>query len=111
MGVTKTEAFTVEQNELARLAKALGHPARIAILQQLLRLDCCVGVDFTREIELSQPTISKHLRELKEVGLIQGTVEGTSISYCIDPARWLEVQNMIGELFAQFKIGGNSDCC
>ncbi|MEM7574047.1 MAG: metalloregulator ArsR/SmtB family transcription factor [Bacteroidota bacterium] len=110
MGVTKTEAFSIEQNELARLAKALGHPARIAILQQLLRLNCCVGVDFTREIELSQPTISKHLRELKEVGLIQGTVEGTSISYCIDSTRWREVQKILGALFAQLE-GGEANCC
>ncbi len=111
MGLTKTEAFTAEQNELARLAKALGHPARIAIIQQLLRLNCCVGVDFTREIELAQPTISKHLRELKEVGLIQGTIEGTSISYCINPLRWREVQALIGGLFAQYTDKEGEQCC
>lgn len=110
MGLTKTEVYTTEQNELAQLAKALGHPARIAILQQLLRLNCCVGVDFSREIELAQPTISRHLKELKAVGLIQGTIEGTSISYCINPTRWREVQTMICGLFAQFKHEGEN-CC
>lgn len=83
MGVTKTEHFTQEQNELAILAKALGHPARIAILEYLLKVDTCICGDIVNELPLAQPTVSQHLKELKNAGLIQGNFEGTSICYCI----------------------------
>lgn len=107
MGVTKTDAYTSEQNQLADLFKVLGHPARVAILQKLLTTDCCICRDFTEEIDLSQPTISRHLKELKAAGLIAGTVEGTSVSYCINAPRWREVQAMLNGIFDAFK----TDCC
>jgi DNA-binding transcriptional ArsR family regulator len=109
MGLTKTENYTPQQNQLADLCKVLGHPARIAILQQLLTVDCCICRDFTDELPLAQPTISRHLKELKSVGLISGTIEGTSVSYCIDAARWREVQGLINGLFDNLRGGGA--CC
>ncbi|MBF6607210.1 MAG: helix-turn-helix transcriptional regulator [Flavobacterium sp.] len=84
MGATKTDHFTDPQNELAVLAKALGHPARIAIIEYLLKVDSCICGDIVNELPLAQPTVSQHLRELKVAGLIKGTVEGTSICYCIN---------------------------
>ena len=99
MGLTKTENFTTRQNELARIAKALGHPARIAIVQHLLKIKSCICGDLVDEIPLAQPTISRHLKELKAVGIIRGTIEGTSVNYCIDPGRWKAVQAVFNELF------------
>lgn len=83
MGITKTEQFTEHQNQIAIVAKALGHPARIAILQHLIQVDSCFCGDIVNELPLAQPTISQHLKELKNAGLIKGTFEGTSICYCI----------------------------
>ena len=84
MGVTKTEHFTDKQNEIATLAKALGHPARVAIIDYLLKMDACICGDIVNELPLAQPTVSQHLKELKNAGLIKGSVEGNAICYCID---------------------------
>lgn len=84
MGITKTENFTTTQNELAILAKAMGHPARIAIIQYLLKTESCICGDIVNELPLAQPTVSQHLKELKNAGLIKGNIEGTSICYCIN---------------------------
>jgi len=99
MGLTKTEQFTEEQNDLAAMAKALAHPARVAILQHLLSIGACITKDIVEELPLAQPTISQHLKELKKAGLIKGTIEGTSICYCIDEAEWNKVQSHINEFF------------
>jgi ArsR family transcriptional regulator len=84
MGTTKTESFTARQNAVATLIKALAHPARIAIVEYLVKVDTCICGDIVDELPLAQPTISQHLKELKTAGLIKGNVEGTSICYCID---------------------------
>lgn len=84
MGATKTDHFTERQNQIAALAKALGHPARIAIIEFLLKADSCICGDIVNELPLAQPTVSQHLKELKNVGLIKGTIEGNAICYCID---------------------------
>jgi DNA-binding transcriptional ArsR family regulator len=110
MGVTKAEYFSGEQNELAGLAKALGHPARIAILQKLLELNTCICGDLVEEIPLSQPTISQHLKELKTVGIIKGTIEGTRVNYCIDSSKWKEVQGLFNQLFDTYVADQNCDC-
>ena len=89
MGLTKTEYFTDKQNAIATMAKALGHPARIAILEYLLKVDTCICGDIVNELPLAQPTISQHLKELKQVGLIQGSIEGKSICYCVNPDKFL----------------------
>lgn len=107
MGVSKTDLFTQEQNELAQIAKAFAHPARIAILEHLLKSNQCINSDLVEELGLAQATISQHLKELKSVGLIQGTVEGTSMCYCIDPIIWNKVKTNLQGLFDQF----NPNCC
>jgi len=87
MGVTKTDKFTSEQNELALLFKALGHPARIAIIEFLVKQESCICGDIVNELTLAQPTVSQHLKELKNAGLIKGTIEGTSICYYLDESK------------------------
>lgn len=109
MGLTRTELFTDQQNELAQVARVLAHPARIAILQHLARINACINSDLVQELGLAQATISQHLRELKQVGLIQGTIEGVSVSYCINPQRWNEVKSLLGQLFDEYKA--DNTCC
>ena len=84
MGATKTEHFTEKQNEIAILAKALGHPARVAIMEYLMNVDVCICGDIVNELPLAQPTVSQHLKELKNAGLIKGNIEGNAICYCIE---------------------------
>ena len=84
MGATKTEHFTKKQNEIALLTKALGHPARIAIMEYLMRVNTCICGDIVNELPLAQPTVSQHLKELKNVGLIKGSIEGNAICYCVN---------------------------
>lgn len=110
MGITKSEIFTTEQNELAAVAKVLGHPARIAILQHLIKTNACVCGDLVQEIGLAQPTISQHLKELKQLGIIQGSIAGTSICYCIDAAVFTRVRNLISSFFTSFEQG-HEGCC
>ena len=110
MGVTKTDLFTAQQNQLATWAKVLGHPARIAILQHLLKQNTCICGSLVEVLGLAQATISQHLRELKDAGLITGTVEGTSVCYCIEPKTWAKAQAAFTTLFNTYEpIGG--DCC
>jgi DNA-binding transcriptional ArsR family regulator len=109
MGITKSEIFTQHQNKLATMLKAIAHPARIAILQHLIRANACICGDLVEELGLAQATISQHLRELKAVGLIQGTVEGTSVCYCIDPKTWKTFKKELDALFGSYK--GSNGCC
>ncbi|WP_425639342.1 ArsR/SmtB family transcription factor [Algoriphagus yeomjeoni] len=112
MGITKSDLFTVQQNELAQLAKAMGHPARIAILQHLLAAKSCINGTLVLELGLAQATISQHLRELKEIGLIKGTVEGVSVSYCINSSKWESVKGLFNGLFDQHaEACETKDCC
>jgi DNA-binding transcriptional ArsR family regulator len=109
MGLTKSEIFTDKQNRLANMMKALGHPARIAIIQHLVKINTCICGDLVEELGLAQPTISQHLRELKNVGLIQGTIEGTSVCYCIDPKVWKQFKTSFEIFFAGYNP--NEKCC
>lgn len=111
MGITKTTLFTAEQNKMAKLAKALGHPARIAILQQMLNADTCINSQLVQELGLAQATISQHLRELKEIGIIKGTIEGSSMSYCINPENWTKIKETFNQLFNQHSVCGGNKCC
>lgn len=108
MGLTKSEEFTKTQNDLAALAKALGHPARIAILQFLMQTKACVCGDIVDELPLSQSTVSQHLAELKKVGLIKGDIEGPSVCYCIDEKVWKKASKAINDLFESYH---ETDCC
>jgi len=108
MGLTKTEGYTQAQIELATVAKVLGHPARVAIVQHLLEINACIGNDLMDVLPLSQPTISRHLSELKKVGIIQGTIEGSSMNYCINAHRWSEIRQMLGGLLG---MEHGEQCC
>ena len=109
MGLTKTEMFTDAQNEIATLAKAFAHPARVAILHHLFKTNSCICGDLVEEIGLAQATISQHLKELKTMGLIKGSIEGTSVCYCIDQDKWLEMKESLSAFFNQ-EIK-NNNCC
>jgi len=109
MGLTKTEIFTEAQNKLAVQLKAIAHPARIAILQELINANACICGDLVEELGLAQATISQHLKELKNAGLIQGTIEGVSVCYCIEPIAWKNLQNELNILFSSYKDMNN--CC
>lgn len=109
MGLTRSELFTEQQNELAKVARVLAHPARIAIVQHLARINACINSDLVQELGLAQATISQHLRELKDIQLIQGTIEGTSMSYCINPQRWEEVKQHLNQLFDAYP--SKEPCC
>src|SRR5215216_7506902 len=108
MGATKTDLFTKKQNEIAAMAKAIAHPARIAILQELLKANSCICGDLVEELGLAQATISQHLKELKSAGLIQGTIEGTSVCYCIDPKIWKQYRKELEAFFISYP---GDKCC
>ena len=110
MGLVKTELFRTQDNEIALIAKALGHPARVAILQHLFKIDSCVCGDLVNEIGLAQPTISQHLKELKQLGLIKGNVEGTSVYYCIDKDNWTQMKALMSDFLNQDRPEKDS-CC
>ncbi|WP_026954594.1 ArsR/SmtB family transcription factor [Algoriphagus vanfongensis] len=110
MGLTKTEIFSDQQNEIAQFAKAFAHPARVAILQHLFKINSCVCGDLVLEIGLAQPTISQHLKELKSLGLIKGNITGTSVCYCIDQGNWEKMRQALGVFFDQ-KIDDQGNCC
>ncbi|GHC59536.1 ArsR/SmtB family transcription factor [Ulvibacter litoralis] len=109
MGLAKTEMFTDEQNKIALFAKVFGHPARVAILQHLFKINACVCGDLVNEIGLAQPTISQHLKELKNLGLIKGTIEGTSVCYCIHPENWTAMKEVMFQFLNQDI--SKTDCC
>ena len=108
MGLTKTEEFTKAQNDLAVLTKAMGHPARVAILQFLIKTKSCMCGDIVEELPLSQSTVSQHLSELKKAGLIKGNIDGPNVCYCIDEKNWRRAQKVIGELFESHL---EANCC
>lgn len=107
MGTTKTEHFTEEHVDQANLFKAIGHPARLAILQYLAKQSKCICGDIVEEVGLAQPTISLHLKELKQAGLIQGTISGKAICYCINPQTVAQLQ----EVLQQFLPSASNDSC
>ncbi len=108
MGLTKTEIFTEEQNRLATMLKALAHPARIAILQQIIKANACICGQLVDELGLAQATISQHLKELKNAGIIQGTIEGVTVCYCIEPNAWKLLQKDLSLFFNSFEA---QTCC
>jgi DNA-binding transcriptional ArsR family regulator len=109
MGATKSYEFTATENQLARYAKAFAHPARVAILKLLAKKQSCVCGDIVDELPLSQSTVSQHLKELKEAGLIKGEIDGVKVCYCIDEREWKKAQAWLNQLFDTYK--GNKQCC
>ncbi|HTC01496.1 MAG TPA: metalloregulator ArsR/SmtB family transcription factor [Ferruginibacter sp.] len=110
MGASKTDHFTDKQNAIATLAKALGHPARIAILDYLLKVDTCICGDIVNELPLAQPTVSQHLKELKNAGIIKGNIEGNAICYCIDEKVLSKLQSYFTRIETKIEKKNNR-CC
>ena len=110
MGATKTDHFTDKQNAIATLAKALGHPARVAIIDYLLKVDTCICGDIVNKLPLAQPTVSQHLKELKNAGFIKGEIEGNSVCYCIDEKMFQKLQAYFDNVSLKLK-NKKADCC
>jgi predicted transcriptional regulator len=109
--ITQIQAFTQTDVRAAELAKALGHPARIAILRTLAERRSCVCGEIVQVLPLAQSTVSQHLAALKEAGLIQGTIESPRSCYCLDPAGMREVQVLFFGLFAQLLVPEDTSAC
>ncbi|WP_293871388.1 metalloregulator ArsR/SmtB family transcription factor [Flavobacterium sp.] len=107
MGASKTEHFSNEQNEVAYIFKAIAHPARVAIIEYLLKTDSCICTDIVNELPLAQPTVSQHLKELKNAGIIKGSVEGNAICYCINEV----ILKKIESYFSVMNIKLKNKCC
>jgi DNA-binding transcriptional ArsR family regulator len=110
MGAAKSAEFSVKDNSIANYAKALSHPARIAILKLLIKRQACICGDIVEELPLSQSTISQHLKELKAAGLIKGEIEGAKVCYCIDEKQWKKAQGALNGLFESFDETADN-CC
>ena len=102
--------YSIRQEQLARFAKAMGHPARIAILQFLARQETCYFGDIHEELPIAKATVSQHLKELKEAGLIQGEVEPPKVKYCINRDNWQLAKELFGGFFGQGLFDKES-CC
>jgi ArsR family transcriptional regulator len=110
MGASKTDHFTDKQNEIATLAKAIAHPARVAIIDYLIKTEACICGDIVNELPLAQPTVSQHLRELKNAGVIKGNIEGNSICYCIDEKILAKLQSYFSGISIKIEKKKNK-CC
>jgi DNA-binding transcriptional ArsR family regulator len=106
MGLSKKTSFSTRENQIAEIAKALAHPARVAILEFLSKQEACMCGDIVEHIPLSQATVSQHLAELKRVGLIKGEIEGPRVCYCVDPKAWADARDLLGQFLADVK-----KCC
>jgi DNA-binding transcriptional ArsR family regulator len=109
MGASNTELFTKRQNEIASIMKALAHPARVAIIDYLLKIDTCICGDIVKVLPLAQPTVSQHLKELKNAELIKGNIEGNAICYCINEKTFIKFQQFLSEF--SVKIEKKKSCC
>ena len=109
MGTTKAELFTKKQNDVASLLKAIAHPARIAIVEYLMNVESCVCGDIVNKLPLAQPTVSQHLKELKSAGIIQGSIEGNSICYCLNEKSIQKLKVYFETI--ETKISKQNKCC
>lgn len=109
MGLAKLDEFTVRDNNLSRIAKALAHPARVAIIRLLLEKKSCMCSNIVDELPLSQSTVSQHLKELKEADLITGDIEGAKVCYCINEKMWKQA-GVLFRMFFSAKISSKY-CC
>jgi len=108
MGTSKTDYFSDQQNKISIIIKALGHPARVAIIDHILKVNACIGNDILEEIPLAQPTISQHLKVLRDANLIKGTIEGNAICYCINESTF----ELLADYFKNIAIKVvHQNCC
>lgn len=110
MGLTKSGSYSDRQNTISNLLKAIGHPARVAIIEYLIKVETCICGDIVNELPLSQPTVSQHLKELKNAGLIKGSIEGNAICYCIDEKAIEKIQNYFANISTKLN-NKKSNCC
>ena len=106
MGLSKAILFSEDQNRLATLARVFAHPARIAIIEYLFKNQTCIVSTLQDELPLSQSTISQHLKEMKNAGIIKGEIEGTNICYCLNSEVMLELSDKLNQLIGEIK-----NCC
>lgn len=111
MAITKAQLFDEKQKRTAQLAKALGHPARIAILELLADRATCICGDITDELPLAQSTISQHLKALKNSGIIKGEVNGVRTCYCLNEEVVAEFEGLITTFASDLKIATTENCC
>lgn len=111
MGISKTEEFSLKQNQISNLAKALGHPARVAILDVLMKKEDCICGDIVDELPLAQPTVSQHLKELKNAGLIKGSIEGNTVCYCVDQKGIRKLIDYLEAVDAKLEKTKTKKCC
>ena len=108
---TKADQFDTEMAEMAEMAKALSHPARMAILRVLAEQSECVCGEIVDDLPLAQSTVSRHLKVLKEAGLIRGTVEGPSVCYCLDSVAIMALHDQFGTFFKELSDTADTVCC
>jgi len=104
MGATRTDHYSDIQNDIAIIAKALGHPARVAIVDYLVKTNACICGDIVNELPLAQPTVSQHLKELKNAGIIKGEIEGNAICYCIDEQTIKKINDYLSDILGKTKL-------
>lgn len=106
----KKISYTEKQKLLAKYAKALGHPARISILEKLVSASCCYSGDIAEEIPIARSTLSQHLNDLKKSGLIQGEIKPPKIKYCINYKNWMEAKKLFVEIFSETPPKNKKPC-
>ncbi|MGM0546083.1 MAG: ArsR/SmtB family transcription factor [Bacteroidota bacterium] len=111
MAITKAKLFDISQKRTAELMKALGHPARIAIIELLAERDTCICGDITNELPLAQSTVSQHLKALKEAGIIKGEVDGVRTCYCLNPEGITELSELLIPLIKNLTTATEEQCC
>jgi len=111
MAITKAKLFDEKQKRIAELAKALAHPARIAILELLAERTTCICGDITDELPLAQSTISQHLKALKKSGLIKGEVDGVRTCYCLNEKVVQEFNELVTSFTQEIKTSTIENCC
>ena len=111
MPITRTEEFRAKDIRFSRWAKALAHPARVAILRTLAKRNACVCGEIVHDLPIAQATVSQHLKELKNVGLVEGTVEGPSSCYCLNREAIEEIATTLNALFDELRGGCTTASC
>jgi ArsR family transcriptional regulator len=111
MAYPKSIDYKDDEIALARYAKALGHPARIAIMKHLASMPDCCFTDILNELPIAQSTVSQHLSELKDSGLIQGNIEPPKVKYCVDPGNWEKAQELFYNFLGNSKHQNKTECC
>lgn len=111
MAITKAKLFNSSQIRTAELMKALGHPARIAIIELLAGRDTCICGDITGQLPLAQSTVSQHLKALKNAGIIKGEIDGVRSCYCLEPEVVKELQEHLLPLFSNREVPTKESCC